>query len=342
MLFLRLTRALAARGADIRAIVRTRSELATAAQPDVPFEALPLRSVWDPLSRWEVARALKKSRPDIVQTHMGRATRLTHLPRGRGPLHIARLSGYHKLHGYRHAHAWLCATRGLRDYLVAAGFPAARVFQVPNFVDRPELRPQAQIDALRRSLGIPEDAWVLLTPGRFVAVKGHHYLLAALERVVEINARPVHLVLLGEGEQRAILQRQAARAGLDERIRWVDWQTEPGPYYQLADLVVFPSLEQEAFGNVILEAWAHGKPLVTSAFRGALEITRQGDDAWRVPCADAPALASGIQTVLEDEDLAQGLAAQGLERVNTEFSTRTVVARYLALYEELLNAAPTR
>jgi len=52
------------------------------------------------------------------------------------------------------------------------------------------------------------------------------------------------------------LRAQAAQAGLNRRILWVGWQSDPAPYYQLADLVVFPSREEETLGNVILETWA--------------------------------------------------------------------------------------
>ena len=107
----------------------------------------------------------------------------------------------------------------------------------------------------------------------------------------------------------------------------------------MADAVVFPSLEEETLGNVILESWAWSKPLVTSLFRGAREIARHGEDAWCVPCADADALARGIETILEDLALAVALARRGHARVQAEFGRGSIMERYLELYRRLTGAA---
>ena len=100
----------------------------------------------------------------------------------------------------------------------------------------------------------------------------------------------------------------------------------------MADLVVFPSRDAETLGNVILEAWAWQRPLVTTRFRGAREIARHGEDAWCVPCDDAPALADGILRLLADQPLRAALVRRGAERVLAEFGQDAIMARYLALY----------
>jgi hypothetical protein len=120
-----------------------------------------------------------------------------------------------------------------------------------------------------------------------------------------------------------------------ERIVWAGWQSDPGPYYQLADLVVFPSLDEETLGNVILETWAWSRPLVTSRFRGAREIACHGEDAWCVPCGDAAALARGIERVLYDPLLMAAMTEQGKRRVQKEFGPGPIVDRYLELYAKL-------
>ena len=302
----------------------------------LPLHRLPFLSVWDPWSRFAVSRLIRQVRPEIVQTYMGRATRLTHLCPGRRPVHIARLGGYYQLAPYRHAHAWVGNTRGLCDWMVRQGLPAERVFHIYNFADPARLVAEAEVAALRDRLNLPEDAWVLLTPGRFVLFKGHASLLEALATLpTEIAGRPVRLVLLGDGVLRGELERRADRLGLAERVVWAGWHTDPGPFFSLADLVVFPSLEEETLGNVILEAWAWGRPLVTSLFRGAREIARHGNDAWCVPCGDPKALAAGIQTVLSDPTLAGAMVEQGRRRVSAEFGRRAIMDQYRDLYRHL-------
>lgn len=89
--FGRLCRGLGERGCEVHAVLREGSALAGALSGAVAHSSLPLRTVWDPLSRRELRREIKRRAPDLVQTWMSRATRLTRAPRG--VVHVARLGG---------------------------------------------------------------------------------------------------------------------------------------------------------------------------------------------------------------------------------------------------------
>ncbi|KAA6186907.1 glycosyltransferase [Thiohalocapsa marina] len=334
----RFARALAERDAPAAVGVRAESTVAELDMGGLPLYSLPFRSIWDPVSRHAVTRLIRRLRPSIVQTYMGRATRLTRLSNGGGAVHVARLGGYYKLSPYRHAHAWIGNTRGLCDWMVAQGLPPARVYHIYNFVNAPRPRLDAEIDQLRMSLGMPADAWALVTMGRFVPVKGHRVLLSALTDVPdEIDGRPWRLILVGDGPLASELIRQSRDAGLQDRVIWAGWQEDPAPFLQLADLVVFPSNDPETLGNVILEAWAWQRPLVTTRFRGARELTHHGEDAWCVPCEDASALAEGIRRVLGDASLRSALVRGGARRAADEFAEAVIMDRYLNLYRRLLS-----
>ena len=130
--FLRFGAALAERGAPAELAIRAGSDLESSDLPDLPLHRLPFRTVWDPISRGAVARLIRRLNPDIVQTYMGRATRVTRLAPGAGPVLVARLGGYYALHPYRHAHAWNGTTRGLCEGMVQQGLPSDRVFHIYN------------------------------------------------------------------------------------------------------------------------------------------------------------------------------------------------------------------
>lgn len=339
--FLRFLHALQARRHEVMAVVRRGSELDTDILAGLRAAALPLRTVWDPLSRWEVSRLIRAEQPAIVQTYMGRATRLTHIRPGSGIVHLSRLGGYYKLDGYRHAHAWIANTRGLCDYLVRAGFPHQRVFQIYNFAEPVRAVDPQALDALRSQLAIAPDDLLLLTPGRFVPVKGQRTLLEALARLpAQLAGRRLRLAMLGDGPLLAELRQQARAAAIEDRIIWAGWRTDTAPWYALADLVVFPSREQETLGNVVLEAWAHGRPLVTTLFRGAREIATHGEDAWCVPCDDPTALAEGLRTVIADEGLQRQLVTGGRATLQRNFSEPAVMSQYEQLYRQLTTARP--
>lgn len=336
--FTRFLAAMLRQGEDVEAAVRRGSELAQHHLAGIPHHELPFRTVWDPFSRHAVSRLIARSDAPIVQTYMGRATRLTHLKRGRGKVHVSRLGGYYKLTPFRHAHAWIGNTKGLCDWMIQGGLPAERVFHITNFADPARAVAADELYALRQRIGVLPEDWIMVTAGRLIDVKGHRYLVDALSRLPpEIDGQRLRLVVLGDGDLAAPLAEQARQAGVADRILWAGWQHDPAPWFHVADMVVFPSRDAETLGNVILEAWAYGKPLVASAFRGAREITRPGEDAWVVPCDDGAALAAGIEHVIRNPGLQRQMVANGLARIERDFSEAAVIAQYRALYAQLLD-----
>jgi glycosyltransferase involved in cell wall biosynthesis len=269
---------------------------------------------------------------------MGRATRLTHLDPSQRPIHVARLGGYYDLKGYRHAHAWVGNTQGICDYLVRNGLPAARIAHIGNFVDIPAASSPEQLADWRRRLVIPEDALVLAAVGRLHPVKGFEDLLTALAMLeTAFHHRPLILVIVGDGPLNVKLRKHAEQLGIGSQIRWVGWQLDPHPYYELADLFICPS-RHETLGNVILEACGHGRAVLSTQTAGALELVAHGEDAWLVPHRQPRALANGVRLLLEDEPLRTRLAFQGRKKVETHYSQRHIVSAYLDFYQRLLVA----
>ena len=334
--FARLTTALADTGNPVLAVTRPGVQLQGELGGKVEHRTIPMRNVWDLISVWQIRRVIADWRPDIVQTYMGRATRLTHLRERSGPLHIARLGGYYPVRQYRHADAWITNTRSIAEYLIGEGLSARRVFQIPNFVNTPTAASEPECERLRLALGIPEQARVILGIGRLHASKGFTDLLKAFSMLpAVVSRRPVFLIIVGAGPLERTLQREAETLGLEGRVRWTGWQAEPAPYYRLADLMVCPS-RHEPYGNVILEAWSHETAVLATETAGGRELLASGENGWLVPCENRERLASAITTLLEDDGLRAKLAGGGRQTLQARFSKHTIVKAYLDLYEKLL------
>lgn len=340
--YVRLVRALRDAGQTVAAVNRAGSPVAKALEGDgVEQIHFPFANGWDAWTVWRMRKLVEARQPCIVQTYMGRATRLTRLPKQTQAVHIARLGGYYKIDGYyRHAHAWIGNTKGLCDYLVKSGLPAEKVFHIGNFVPEPLAASPAETEALKRQWAIPEDAWVLFTLGRLIDIKGFDDLLEAFAALPgEIGGRPLVLLIAGTGPLEAGLKSLSAQLGLESRVRWLGWQDPPDAFYALADAFVCPS-RKEALGNVILEAWNHGLPVVSTQTPGALELIEEGRTGLLSPLENPSALAGRLAEMFAATAAQRAaLGEAGRAYLNRHFGQAAIVDAYLDLYNRLLPGA---
>jgi len=337
--YLRLVRALHETGGHrVMGINRTGSAVGTQLAGEVPQEEVRMGGHLDLWSMWRIRRLIQQHRAEVVQTYMSRATDLTRLPGASHAVHIARLGGFYKLKYFRHADYWVGNTRGICDYLVSHGLPSNKVFFISNFVDEGRVVEEEERLVLRHSLSLPEDARIVLALGRFTRKKGFDVLLEALARApAEVGQRPVHLVLLGDGDNAEALRRQADQLGLADRVHWTGWQTDPVPFFALADVFVCPS-RHEPLGNVILEAWSHGVPVVSTATDGGQELIRPGVDGLLVPVEDAQAMAGTLRELLVDDRLRSSLAQEGRQALRQRHGKAAIVQAYDELYRHVLRS----
>jgi len=333
----RLVIALDQAGSRVQVINPPNSHVAHALGNSVKQTHPGMRSIYDPLSRWQIKQLVRREQPDIVQTYMGRATRLTHLRQGRGPTHVARLGGYYNLKGYRHAHAWIGNTHGIVDYLVRNGLPHERVFHVNNFVEPVIDRDEDRISSIKNELGIPADALLVCSIGRLHSNKAFDTLLKAFSGLpAELSDRPVHLLIAGDGELKPDLQSQAQGLSIDSRVHWAGWQNDTDPYYHMADVFICPS-RHETLGNVILEAWAHHCPVISTKTKGGVELIENGHTGLLTPVDDARSMTDIMLELLRADPLQNlALADNGLQTVRDRFSKKIIVDQYLSVYQQLI------
>lgn len=333
--FIRLVNALARNGLPVAAVTVAGGEIARAIDPAVRQYHAPMLGVWDLYSRWSINRAIADFRPDVVQTYMGRATRIVRLPRGPLPVHLARLGGYYNLKGYRHAHAWVGNTNGIRDYLATHGLPAARVHCIGNFVDTPSRHDAEALGALRHQLGL-DGCRIVLGLGRLHPNKGWADLLHAFARLpTHSEGAPLHLLMVGDGPLRKELEQLSTRLGISQRVHWAGWQTDPAPYYQLADVFVCASVH-EPLGNVILEGWANWALIVSTRAQGPLELMQDGVNGLLAPLSDPAGLSESIQNALALEAGHRArLVEAGHDEVNRHYSGAAILTAYARLYDSL-------
>jgi glycosyltransferase involved in cell wall biosynthesis len=320
--FTRLAVALGAAGLEQSIVIRRdaqRAQLLREGGID-PVEA-PFRSFLD----WRTPRVLKhevrRFKPDVLLAWMNRATDFCRPGRY---VFAARLGGYYDPKHYRRFDHLVANTEDIRQWLIAQGFAPERVHYLPNFAEGRPMRPLQ-----RATFETPEDAPLLLCLGRMHPNKAFD---VALEALAELPG--AYLWLAGDGPERAGLGAKVAQLGIADRVRFIGWRDDVPALLASADMLVCPS-RHEPLGNVIIEGWAHGCPVVASSAAGPRWLIRHGLDGLLVPIDDAQALAAALRRLIEDRELGRALAAAGRARIESEFSESVVVARYLEFFERV-------
>lgn len=268
--------------------------------------------------------------PDIVITYMSRASRFT--PRASIALRgnfvtIGRLGGYYDLKYFRRCQHLICNTPDLVDYVASEGWPRERAHYIANFVDDRVAAPIA-----RDTLNTPGDAPLIFALGRLHRNKAFDTLLRAVA-----GTDDVWLWLAGGGPQRAELEGLAAQLGIAGRVRFLGWQDDPAPYFAAADMFVIPS-RHEPLGNVLLEAWVAGLPVIAAASQGPSQLIEEGVNGLLVPIDDPPAMAAAITGLVSEPKKAAALASEGRRSYEREYTQAASVARHLALFEAVMKS----
>jgi glycosyltransferase involved in cell wall biosynthesis len=316
----------------VSALARAKVEQAAAIRPNpnrqaalealgVPVGVFRFGSPLDLFTRPKVASFARKHDVKLALAWMNRAAR--HTPAGPWA-RIGRLGGYYNLKYYRGFDELVANTEDIAEWIVGQGWPAGKVRHIPNFATAPpDVAP-----ADRAALSTPQDAPLLLAMGRLHESKAHDASLAALAQVPE-----AYLWIAGAGPLEAKLKAMAAALGVAGRVRFLGWRADPSALYRAADICVFPS-RYEPLGNVVIQSWAHGLPVVAAASQGPAALIRDGEDGLLVPIDDAQALAAAINRLLADPMLRIRLVQQGAERVEAEFSERSVTAQWRQLFAD--------
>lgn len=195
---------------------------------------------------------------------------------------------------------------------------------------------------VRRELGLPSDALVLLFAGRIQPLKAPDVLLRAvavlLERRPDLRSRLVVPIVGGPSgsglDRPSSLASLADELGIAEVVRFVPpvSQAELARWYAAATVVAVPSYN-ESFGLVAAEAQACGTPVVAAAVGGLTTVVRDGRSGLLVDGHDPAAWASALATVVGDPELRGRLARGALEQAR-EFSWEATAERTLEVYRQ--------
>lgn len=320
-------------------------------EEEIETHVVPLRRRFDLHTLSEVLRIARERAVDVFHAH--------ELPAMMGLAPAALLRGFPvvaTLHGREHLAArgrrrLICrlaarcsrrvvaVSRALERFLVEdVGVPRNKVETIYNGIDVHRFDDDTSGVSVRDELGIPANARVVGTVGSLYPVKGQAHLLRALASVVREFPGTVCL-LVGRGELRSVLQREAADQGLGGRVRFLGYRTDVPRLLSIMDVFVLPSLS-EGLPLALVEAQAAGKPAVATHVGGNPEVIDDGRTGYLVPPGRSDILADRISGLLRDPGKARAMGDLGRSRARQRFSLDSMSGAYLSLYASCLNGGP--
>ena len=188
---------------------------------------------------------------------------------------------------------------------------------------------------VRRELGVPPGAFVVLFVGRLVPIKNLPLLVEGFARAAR-HESALRLLICGEGQLRASLDRRVRALGLGGRVHWAGYipHHELGPYYDAADVFAIASAHDN-FPVVVLEAMAAGLPVVGTRVGGIPLQIEEPLTGLLVRPGDADDLARALLMLARDRALARRMGDAGRERVQNRFSWTASAERLRAVYDRV-------
>jgi len=227
--------------------------------------------------------------------------------------------------------------REVQGLLGSLGIPASRIACIPNGVDTRRYRPATAEEkaAARQSLGFRPDELAALYVGRLEHMKGVDILLRGWACLQANRPAAARLALVGDGPERAGLERLAEELGLRASVSFLGEQGEVLPYYQAADLLLLPS-RTEGLSNALLEAMACGLPVLVSRVGGAVDLVTDPQNGLFFESGDEVELAGKLCLLLASPDLRAALGARARETARAFVSLDLTAARVEGVYRELV------
>jgi glycosyltransferase involved in cell wall biosynthesis len=240
--------------------------------------------------------------------------------------------------------SWIaaCAT-DLARRAVRLGASPERVVTLLHGVDVGELA-GGGASAWRERAGAGEEDFLVVALGRLVAKKGFSHLLRAAA-LLEARGLPVRVAIAGSGDLAATLAAEARALSCRDRVRFLGDvpHGEVGALLRAADAVAVPSVRDEmgnvdGLPNVLLEAMAVGRPVVSTTIAGIPDVIADGENGLLVDAGSAEGLADALARLQADRSLGERLGTAALDKARA-LSWTSYGDQLLAGYERAIRGA---
>jgi glycosyltransferase involved in cell wall biosynthesis len=189
------------------------------------------------------------------------------------------------------------------------------------------------VPARRKSLKIPDDAFVVCCVANIRKIKGVDWLIKSAN-FLPANL-PVWFLLVGEKSNSWIVRRKIRRTKYPDNFITIGYSRDPLSFTSICDLYIQPSIS-EGLGRSVIEAMCLSKPVVVTDKGGAKELVQEDINGYVIPVRSAKAIADKITRCYENRDKLSAMGEKSRERILNDFQPRTTIESTYKLYVDLL------
>jgi glycosyltransferase involved in cell wall biosynthesis len=244
----------------------------------------------------------------------------------------------------RRADAFSAISEEIRAEFISNRIRPSKIHKIPNSVDTSRYFPvkREEKSLLRKKLGLPESATIVIYTGRLVSYKGLPLLLEVWKKI-RVEHRNAKLLILGTGGMdihncEKELHAYAKSNGLEDSVRFAGSVRNVADYLQASDIFAFPT-ENDAFPSSILEAMACGLALVTTPVGAIGSVIRDNENGLLTHPGNGQQLFEALDKLIRNKPLAVRLGQAAVKSVHDRYSTEAVTGKYLAMFERLQSQA---
>lgn len=279
---------------------------------------LPFGGLLDFKTTPALQKLIDETKPDAIISWMNRAA--SKMPKRLPCPWIARLGGYYDLKYYKRVDRFVVNAPDIGRWMEEQGIAPSRITFIPNFAE-----------VVENAVPAPRpNAFLFLTLARLHTNKAIDTLLRAFAGVPDSV-----LWIGGDGPERQALESLARDLGIADRVTFLGWREDRWSLLAACDAFVLAS-RHEPFGNSFMQAWAAGKPLVTTASQGPSYYVRDHQNGLMTPIDDVEKLSTAMNELRQSADLRHSLARAGHQAYAQAFDKNTILRQW----QDLIDVTP--
>lgn len=321
----------------------------------VTVSVLKKRWKFDPLCLRSLARIIRDWKPDLIHSWLFAANAYVRLVTG-GPGKIPVVVSERCVDSWKSGwqlflDRWLVRrtarlvgnSHAVMNFYEKQGIPKHLLRVVPNGQPIPESQSSTflseSMERRKRSrFDLPPESHILMYVGRLARQKRVLDLIWMLVLIQNLR-QDVYLVLIGDGPERDLLERYCRELNVEKQVLFLGHRTDAGELLSQAD-IFFLASDFEGMSNSLMEAMAHGLPVICSDIPPNRELVEHERTGMLIPVGDRAAYARAALALIEHPETAQMMGDAGRARIRNQFSVDIMVNRYEAVYKEVLPSFP--